>query len=193
MKVKNHTVNRKHLNYLSKIDFLFAWLKLFYSRSVGIPNIYLLYFFFPQKILRINGFVKWPVHFTSRVMFRNRIKVGNRCFPGINSGCYIQGRGGIEIGDNLRMGPNVGLISANHDIDNYDEWVNAGPIIIGKNVWIGMNSVILPGVQIGDNVVIAANSVVTKDVQSNAIVGGIPAKILKSKNKYKGFSYSTSS
>ena len=186
-----HTDNRKFMKYLVKIDFLFVWLKLFYSKSVGIPNVYLAYFFFPQNILRINGFVPWPVHFTSRVMFRKRIKTGNRCFPGINSGCYIQGRGGIEIGNNLRMGPNTGLISANHDIDNYDNWIDKGPIKIGNNVWIGMNSVILPGVNIGDNVVIAANSVVNKNIESNTIVGGVPAKKIKSKNPYLGNEYSS--
>lgn len=186
-----HTDNRKFMKHLTKIDFLFFWLKLFYSKSVGIPYVYLLYFLFPQKVLRINGFVPWPVHFTSRVMFRKRIKTGNRCFPGINSGCYIQGRGGIEIGNNLRMGPNTGLISANHDIDNYDKWIDKGPIKIGNNVWIGMNSVILPGVNIGDNVVIAANSVVNKNIDSNTIVGGAPAKKIKLKNPYAGDKYSS--
>lgn len=187
---KKHTKNRKYLDILLKLDFLFFWVRFFYSKAKGISNIYLLYFFLPQKILRINGSVQWPVHFTSRVLFKKRIQVGKRSCPGINSGCYVQGRGGIIIGNNLRMGPGVGLISANHDLDDYDKWVDKGPIVIGNNVWLGMNVVVLAGVQIGDNVVIAANSVVNKNIPSNCIAGGSPCRVIKQKDPYQGYEYS---
>lgn len=184
-KTKIHQENKLILA-LEKFRSVFLWLNLFYPKSKGTPVAYLLSCFFLQKIIRINGKVTWPVHFTSRVFFHKRISLGNNSNPGLNIGCYIQGRGGIEIGHNLRMGPNVGLISANHDPNDYDQWIKTKPIRIGDNVWIGMGVVVLPGVQIGNNVIIAANSVVTKDIPSNVIAGGIPCKVLKEKAPYAG-------
>ncbi len=174
---------------LNKLDFLFIGLKLFYPRFKGLKNYYLLFFFFPQKILRINGSCFWPVHFTSRVLFSKNIKLGINSAPGLSNGCYVQAKNGIVIGNNLRMGPNVGLISANHNPDDYDQWLKTDSIKIGDNVWIGMGVVIMPEVQIGDNVIIAANSVVTKDIPSNTIAAGIPCKVIKNKAPYLGKDY----
>lgn len=175
---------------LERLEFLFCWLRLFYPKSKGINYLYLLYFFIPQKILRINGHIPWPVHFTSRVLYAKNIQIGNRSAPGMNAHCYIQGRNGITIGHNLRVGPGVGLISANHDPNDYDHWPSSPPITIGDNVWIGMNSVVLPGVTIGDNVVIASNSVVTKDLPANSICVGNPCNVIKEKQPYRGKDYS---
>jgi acetyltransferase-like isoleucine patch superfamily enzyme len=173
------------------MKILYIILKLFYHKAKSFNPLYVLAtVFFSQKILGFNRFVPWPVHHTSRVLNWKNIEIGERSFPGWNSGCYIQGRNGIKIGYNLRMGPNIGLISANHDPDDYDKWIKTDPIIIGNNVWIGMGSVVLPGVQIGDNVIIAANSVVNKSIPSNSIAGGIPCKVLKEKSPYKGKNYS---
>lgn len=174
---------------LEKMNFLFFWLRWFYPAAGGIELAYLLYGFFPQKILRINGAVPWPVHFTSRVLYHKNIRVGRRSSPGSNSGCYIQGKNGIQIGHNCRFGPNVGLISANHDAGDYDRWVKTGPITIGNNVWIGMNAVVLPGVHIGDNVIVAANSVVTEDIPANSIAAGSPCRVIKPKGPYTGKDY----
>ncbi|MBN4062202.1 MAG: hypothetical protein COA57_16140 [Flavobacteriales bacterium] len=184
------TYRPKIVKAFEKISFLFFWVRWFYPKAKGVPTLYLLYQFPPQKILRINGSVPWPVHYTSRVLYHKNIKVGNRSAPGNNSGCYIQGRNGIEIGHNLRMGPNVGLISANHDLNNYDRWVKSEPIRIGDNVWVGMNSVVMPGIKIGHNVVIGADSVVNKDIPSNSIAAGNPCEIIKEKPPYTGFDYS---
>ncbi len=130
------------------------------------------------------------MHFTSRVLYHKKIEVGNRAAPGINSGCYIQGRCGIIIGHNVRFGPNVGLISANHTMDDYDSWDDIGPIVIGNNTWLGMGVVVLPGVRIGDNVVVGANSVVSSDLPSNVIAAGSPCRAIKPKPPYKGMDYS---
>lgn len=175
---------------LERYEIYFRWLRWFYPSSKGITFVYLIYFFFPQKILRVNGRVPWPVHFTSRVQHPNKIRVGNRTAPGMNSGCYIQGRNGIKIGSNVRVGPNVGIISANHNVNDFDKWSNDPPIEIGDNVWIGMNTVILPGARIGSNVIIGANSVVVNKIPSNSIAIGSPCKVLKPKGPYKGYDYS---
>ena len=173
-----------------KISFLFRWLRFFYSKSKGIHLIYLAYVFIPQKIFRINGPAPWPVHFTSRILYHKKISVGNGTAPGLSGTSFIQGRNGIILGHNVRIGPGVGLISANHDFDDYDRWPIQPPIIIGNNVWVGMNTVILPGIKIGDNVAIGANSVVTKNIPSNSIAVGNPCRIIGPKKPYKGLDYS---
>lgn len=106
------------------------------------------------------------------------IHVGKNVF--FNSGCKFQDQGGIYIGDGALIGHNVVLATLNHSY-NPSERANLlpAPIHIGKNVWIGSNAIVLPGVTIGDGAVVAAGAVVTKDVPANMIVGGVPAKIIK--------------
>lgn len=104
------------------------------------------------------------------------IHLGKHVF--INSGCRFQDQGGITIGDGSLIGHNVVLATLNHNL-NPAKRANLlpAPIKIGKGVWIGSNSTVLPGVSIGDNAVIGAGSVVTRDIQPNAIAAGNPAKI----------------
>lgn len=106
------------------------------------------------------------------------ITVGKNVF--INSGCRFQDQGGISIGDGTLIGHNVVLATLNHGIspdERHDLF--PAPIHIGKNVWIGANATVLPGVTIGDNAVIAAGAVVTKDVSACTVVAGVPAKVIR--------------
>ena len=106
------------------------------------------------------------------------IALGKNVF--INAGCCFQDQGGITIGDNVLIGHNVVLATLNHNLDPEKRaGMYPSPISIGNNVWIGSNSTILPGVAIGENSVVAAGAVVTKDVPENTVVGGVPAKIIK--------------
>ncbi|MBW9173036.1 sugar O-acetyltransferase [Clostridium estertheticum] len=106
------------------------------------------------------------------------ICVGMNVF--INTGCHFQDQGGIVIGDGVLIGHNVMLATLNHDIDPRKRSnMHPAPIVIGNNVWIGANAAVVAGVTIGDGAVIAAGAVVTKDVPSNVIVGGVPAKIIR--------------
>lgn len=104
--------------------------------------------------------------------------IGKNVF--INSGCKVQDQGGIEIGDGTLIGHNVVLATLNHALapERRGDLIPR-PIRIGKNVWIGSNAVILPGVTIGDGAVIAAGAAVTKDVPENSVAGGVPARILR--------------
>lgn len=174
---------------IEKLSLLFFWIDWFYPKAKGIPLLFKLYFFIPQKMFRINGRVPWPVHFTSRVFYYKKITVGNWCPPGMNSTCYIQARNGIIIGHNFRMGPGCGLISAGHDPSDYDRHEPAEPIVIGDNVWMGMNSVILPGVKVGSNVIIGAGSVVTSDISSDSVAVGNPCRVIRKKEPYTGRDY----
>jgi acetyltransferase-like isoleucine patch superfamily enzyme len=98
----------------------------------------------------------------------------------VNSGCRFQDQGGITIGDGALIGHAVVLATLNHAIaPARRQNICPSPIVIGKNVWIGANATVLPGVTIGDNSIVAAGAVVTKDVAANTIVGGVPAKMIK--------------
>ncbi|MCD8131157.1 MAG: sugar O-acetyltransferase [Lachnospiraceae bacterium] len=110
--------------------------------------------------------------------FGKNIHIGKDVF--INSGCHFQDQGGIEIGDGALIGHNVVLATINHDLLPANNRRNHyAPIKIGAHVWIGSNSTILPGVTIGDWAVVAAGAVVAKDVPPFTVVGGVPAKIIK--------------
>lgn len=106
------------------------------------------------------------------------ITIGKNVF--INSGCRFQDQGGITIGDGALIGHNAVLATLNHDINpEKRSTMHPAPITIGKDVWIGANATIVPGVDIGDGAVIAAGAVVTQNVPPNVIAGGVPAKVLK--------------
>jgi acetyltransferase-like isoleucine patch superfamily enzyme len=106
------------------------------------------------------------------------ISIGKNVF--INFDCTFLALGGITIEDDVLIGPKVSLITENHPLNPRERKGLIGkPILIKKNAWIGANAVILPGVTIGENTVVAAGAVVSKDVPDNTIVGGIPAKFIK--------------
>lgn len=110
------------------------------------------------------------------------IHIGKQVF--INMGCKFQDQGGIYIGDGALIGHNVVLATLNHAKSPKDRGTMIpAPIRIGKHVWIGSNSTILPGVTIGDGAIVAAGAVVSKNVPENAIVGGVPATILRYLNE----------
>lgn len=109
------------------------------------------------------------------------IKAGNDVFMNFN--CCILDVCEVTIGSNTMFGPNVQVYTATHPLEHKAR--NSGqefakPIVIGKNVWIGGNAVICPGVTIGDNVVVGASAVVTKSFHDNVFVAGNPAKVIKS-------------
>lgn len=113
-----------------------------------------------------------------RADFGKNISFGKRIF--INAGCTFQDQGGIRIGDDCLIGHNVLLATLNHDLQPARRAdMHPAPIVIGRNVWIGANATVLPGVTIGDNAVIGAASVVTKDVPANAVVVGAPARVVR--------------
>ena len=94
----------------------------------------------------------------------------------LNLSCYQR----IDIGEDVAIAENVSIRdSDNHSILNNPGQQVSAPIIIGNHVWIGMNATILKGVNIGDGAIVAAGAVVTKDVPPACLVGGVPAKIIK--------------
>ena len=112
--------------------------------------------------------------------YGKQIRLGRRFFANFNFTVLDEAR--VTIGDDCFIGPNVSIYTACHSTDPVErntrqEW--AEPVTIGNNVWIGGSVTILPGVTIGDNVTIGAGSVVAKDIPSNSIAVGNPAKVIK--------------
>ena len=120
------------------------------------------------------------------------IYFGNNCE--VNMNCTFLDDNKIIIGDNVLIAPNVQIYTAYHPTHYLDRFTisenetfnfcktQTAPVIIGKNVWIGGGTIILPGVTIGDNTVIGAGSVVTKDIPDDSIAVGNPAKVIKNLN-----------
>ena len=135
-----------------------------------------------QKIFGFNRGVRWPV--SSRIEVSNPDNIifhpdDMQIFH--TFGTYFQALDAkIIIGKGTWIAPNVGLITTNHNVYNLDEHIPGKDIIIGENCWIGMNAVILPGVQLGPHTIVAAGAVVTKSfLEGNCIIAGVPAKIIK--------------
>lgn len=157
-------------------------------------------FWFKQKVLNLGGNKKayWPVHWSSQVYDAHKIIVGVDAYPGIMKGCYIQGMGGITIGDYSQFAPNVVIVSANHDIYDNRKHICA-PVRIGRYCWIGAGAKIMPGVELGDWTIVGAGAVVTKSFKEGyCVLGGIPAKKIKeldpnacipfdNKKRYRGY------
>ena len=110
--------------------------------------------------------------------YGRNIKIGKNVF--INSGCCFQEQGGIEIGDGSLIGQHVVIATLNHSLAPEDrQSMLPAKVVIGKNVWVGAHATILPGVKIGDNSVIGAGAVVNKDIPSDSVAVGLPAKVIK--------------
>lgn len=170
-------------NFIKRlVPFYYSYIK---SVNTGIHN----QSYWNYVLFRLTGRCsKWggyyPVHPSCTIANTRKIYVG--CNSTIaRPGCYIQGAGGVFIGDYVQFGPNVGILSANHDL--YDQrFYNEAPIVIGDYSWIGMNSVITAGVTLGPRTIVAAGAVVTKSFPSGfCVLAGVPAKIIKNLDKDK--------
>ena len=109
--------------------------------------------------------------------FGNRVKFGKNVF--INHSAILSASGGIEFEDGVSIAPACRIATINHDFNERHTKYTYGKVTIKKNAWIGMNVTICPGVTIGEYAVVAAGAVVTKDVPDYAVVGGVPAKVIK--------------
>lgn len=133
------------------------------------------------KNARVNLDVPWPV--SSRICITGYKNISFHPddlnnFQGF--GNYYQAIGKITIGRGTYIAPNVGIITSNHDLNNLDKHLPPEDVVIGEKCWIGMNSIILPGVSLGSQTIVGAGSVVTKSfTNGNCVIAGNPARIIK--------------
>ena len=121
-------------------------------------------------------FIENPVHMS----YGNHVHLGERFYANFN--LVIVDDMDVYIGDQVMIGPNVTICTTGHPV--YPLYREMGahyslPIHIGNNVWIGANSVVLPGVTIGDHTVIGAGSIVTRDIPANVVAVGNPCRVMR--------------
>ena len=171
---------RKIIKKILKIFLPYFSLWLRYLKTKVGNTTYLSFL----KFKFFGGKVYW--YYSERCTIANprKIYVGINCLIG-RPGCYIQGGGEVRIGNYVQFGPNVGILSSNHDLYDQTKYNNA-PIEIGDYSWIGMNSIVTAGVKLGTRTIVAAGTVVTKSFPEGfCVIGGIPAKIIKQLDKEK--------
>lgn len=117
---------------------------------------------------------------TFRCEFGYNISVGDGFYA--NFDCVMLDGGGITIGDQVLLGPRVGIYTTNHALDPAERAAGAcvaKPVVIGSRVWIGGGVTINPGVTIGDGAVIGSGSVVTSDIPARTVAAGVPARVIR--------------
>ena len=156
------------------------WVQPFLAWIPGITGFTLRYVFFKLIFNRLEGFSYIAPSVTMQRSYG--IRAGKRL--AVNRGTLIDGKGNIQIGDNVLIGPYVVITSAQHSFDRADlpmimQVETKKEVVIGNDVWIGAHAVILPGVHIGDRVIIGAGSIVSHDIESHSIAAGAPARVIK--------------
>lgn len=139
----------------------------------------------PQKILGNNRKIPWPI--SGQVVIGNNENIHfdtNDLNNFQHYGCYFQNyRGNIFLGKGTYIAPNVGIITENHDLYNLDLHQEAKDVVIGNDCWIGMNSVLLPGIRLGEKTIVGAGSIVTKSFEEgNCVIAGNPARLIRKLN-----------
>ena len=138
-----------------------------------------------QRVLRIDAGCRYSKHFSSRVLHPQGLAIENDCPKvrtsfAVSGGCYINCADGLWIGEGTIWGPNVAIISQTHDISDFDKAPPTGGIRIGRDCWIGLGAVILPGVILGDRTIVGANAVVRQSFpDGGVVVAGVPAKAVR--------------
>jgi acetyltransferase-like isoleucine patch superfamily enzyme len=139
--------------------------------------------FWLQKVLRINAHVPWPVSAAVAIDDPSGIDFDPDDMQNFQHfGCYFSNVGGgrITIGSGTLIAPNVGIITTNHDVRDAQHHDAPRDVVIGPGCWLGMNSMILPGVVLGERTVVAAGAIVTRSFpEGRCVLVGNPAKVLR--------------
>lgn len=154
--------------------------KWFKNNYVGY--IWLIKSIWFQRLLGFHRLSGYFVHPSTIVGKESNLIIHPDSIDALTSaGCYFQCFDAmIYLEENVLIAPNVGLITSNHDPSNFEQHLPGKDITIRRNSWIGMNSVILPGVELGEGTIVAAGSVVTKSFpQGHVLIAGVPAAVKK--------------
>ena len=166
------------------INHLVAWLPSYTLRHGAYR------FFLGANIGRTSSVLMGSRFYFYRLFGRGAggFTVGEHCI--VNRSCYFDLRGGITLGDNVSISPEVSFITSQHLVDDPEFGIEDAPIHVGDRAWIGSRVTVLPGVTIGEGAVVAAGAVVAKDVEAFAVVGGTPAKKLRERTRSLNYTLS---
>jgi acetyltransferase-like isoleucine patch superfamily enzyme len=146
--------------------------------------------------LRIRGVAVVGKHFKGRaVTWRSRIAVGPDGILRIGDDFRMNDGVSIQVWHEVTIGSNVMMAPFSSIIDDHCHWIEPDsvtyerPVVIGDNVWLGNNAIVLPGVTIGSGSVIAANSVVSRDIPPNSLAAGAPAKVVRTLDVPPGWTH----
>jgi acetyltransferase-like isoleucine patch superfamily enzyme len=172
-----HMPNQFWLN----LSFLIKATKMYFANHViaHVPSFRIRHWYYRNILKYVLGRDS-SIHMNTFVT-GDHLSIGDNVV--INRKCYIDGRFGVEINNNISISSEVCILSMDHDPNHPQFATRQSKVIIKDNVWVGIRAIILPGVTLGEGCVVAANSVVTKDVEPYKIVAGIPAKVIKDRNR----------
>lgn len=199
-KIKHHTFKQYWRAGWSLLRKLYAQLigsifyehcylkgKAFHSYQFSNGWSWVLENVFVQKVIGYQRHIPFPVSFRSQFMNWENIHFDVDDLENFQKvGCYFQAAADahIYIGKGTKIAANVGIITANHDLQDLNKAAPGKNVTIGIDCWIGINSVLLPGVTLGEHTIVGAGSVVTKSFpEGNCVVAGNPAKILRRLDK----------
>ena len=154
------------------------------NKVLGAINLIVEKFYIAYYKRYFESFGKKAIVRRGTKIYGTNIIIGN--YSRISNDCHLQTRGGIKIGELVMISPHVQIYTAgldmsqryDHNIDDIRDHVEA-PVVIEDGVWVGAGSIILPGVILAKGSVVAAGSIVTKDVKTNCVYGGNPARFIK--------------
>ncbi len=176
--------------FVSFLEFVFSlkferkYFKEFKGSKYTVFN-WAIKCFFHCFLLRLGKAYKFPASHKIRISNPDNLIFDPADLNLFQSeGCYFQNFSAkIIIGKGSYIAPNVGIITANHDPEDLSRHLPGKDVIIGNSVWIGMNSILLPGIKLADGIIVGAGSVVTKSfTEKNIIIAGNPAKKIREKN-----------
>jgi len=156
-----------------------------YFSSEGLGPRWILQSWFWQKFMKYNTDTPWPVSHRIEINNPKNIEFHPDDMHIFHTfGTYYQAiNGKIVIGRGTWIAPNVGIITTNHNLYDLEKHDSGKDVILGENCWIGMNSIILPGVVLGSRTIVGAGSVVTKSFpEGNCVIAGSPAKKMRTLN-----------
>ncbi|HLX62134.1 MAG TPA: acyltransferase [Planctomycetota bacterium] len=157
-------------------DFLLYLANHFVNR---VPFYFARNFFYRHLFAIRIGKVT-AIHMGQKLLIRGGIVVGHHSV--INRDCTLDGRGGLRIGDNVSISPEVMILTAEHEVNSAAFAGVERKVNIEDYVWIGSRAVILPGVTLGKGCVVAAGAIVRKDVPPYTVVAGVPARPIGQRN-----------
>jgi acetyltransferase-like isoleucine patch superfamily enzyme len=157
--------------------FMFNLLMYIHNHIVGHIPSHTVRQMFLRSLMKVDIGQGSAILLGLRLYIRGNLTIGNHSV--IDRDCVLDSRGGITIGQNVNLAPEVMVLTAYHDPDSDDFAGIEKPVVIEDYAWIATRAMILPGVTIGRGAVVGAGSVVTKDVAAGMIVAGNPAKVIR--------------